>query len=499
MPELPGIARGAIALLIPLLGPAAALAAAPADELGWRAATRDVYLDGELRRDVQVITSREPELLAVLAPAFEAVPVVDFESAGLAAMQRGAFQLSTDGAEATSAAPEPGEPEGSWARVGPDGHLLLQWRGHSLLIAPHQGSGGEIETADVWDTVPLWRSLKDAYSPDPEAVAALAAVDRDVDLTVAFGTWCGDSRREVPALLATLEAADNPHLRLRLVSILRGFTEPLDFVRDQRLTNVPTVMVREGERELGRVVETAPSGKIEQDLVAILAGRPLPPAAPREGESTLLRGRYRYRGTGGEELGAEQWELYATEDGGRRLHCRVQLGGDSTEVWHTTDGAGETSFVEITRRDGRELSRSRHWLRDGRLSSTTRGNVTGIVKQTAELPAGSPLLLPATAGAGQAWIQLGRPAESFAAAGFRLHGAGQPAAGRLAELHFELLGREEITTPAGRFATRHLLRRVDGEVSEWWVDEEEGFAVRGRLPGLGVVELETLERVDGES
>src|SRR5919206_81743 len=125
-------------------------------------------------------------------------------------------------------------------------------------------------------------------------------------------------RHLLPALLllVTLPAAAsitwNDTLR-DVYGIGPEFLTPLELVRDERLTNVPTMIVERGRNEIGRVVETPATATVEQDIATILAGETLPPHRGRYERTTLLAsGHYALRSARGERA-TETWELWETK------------------------------------------------------------------------------------------------------------------------------------------------------------------------------------------
>lgn len=448
---------------------------APALAGEWRESTRDVYVDGVMDRAAQVFVHEGR--LAVRSESFRGAVVCDEESLAVSLFGRGGLRVDPLPTTATASAEPRPAPGATCVRVD-ERTVLLQASGHSILVAPHQGRGGEITPGELWRTVPSWRSLAESYEADGEAVAALRKVDRDVTLTVAFGTWCGDSKHYVPQILKALEEAGNPRLRLHLVSLQRGFADPLDFAEEHALTNVPTMLVTSGGAELGRVVETPAAESFEADLVAILAGEPNVPAGRWSRDRLLRRGVYSHQGPQGVS-GTEEWEIWA--DGGERLlHSRWRQDGRETEVWQRLGEDGVPSFVEITRREGEVHSRSRHWIEDGRLRAVTRGT-SGIVEQDAELPAGWGLLAPSTPA-------LGRLAERCSEGqaemtGLVLGGAGSGCAARLERVEVEGNGTRVVPTPLGPRNASGVVFCRGGESGHLWVDAETGVPLKGELAG----------------
>ncbi len=496
MTTIPFALRVALAagLWLALFCPAL-LGASEEAAVAWSDTSRDVYVDGELETGAVVLTADSEDgagtRLAILSQRLERAFVVDLEALEVATLPLDRFELNATGAASPAAAEAQTTGRATRVRDRRSTHYLANAGGHTLLISPHQGPAGELELEELFAVAPTWRRRVGAYEPDPQAVAALAAHPGEVEVTVALGTWCGDSRNYVPKLLSTLEAAANPGLRLELVAIGRGFGEPADFILGQRLTNVPTVIVRQDGDEIGRIVETPAAASIEADLAAILRLAPETHGGRWSREAEIARGRYAYRGDGDRRLGDESWQLFGTEGGGRLLHCQVAKDGRELDVWHRRDADGASEFVEVTRRQEGELSRTRIWIDGGELRATTRGNVTGIVEQHLEVPPGTSFLLPCAADAGYDWLRRGRPDGGAATAAFRLS-ADQPAAGMLVEVRTSPAGEEAVKTAAGEMVAIRLDASSGGATSRWWLDGELGVPLRGEASEWGRVTLEEL-------
>ncbi|PID79704.1 hypothetical protein CSB20_09345 [bacterium DOLZORAL124_64_63] len=145
-------------------------------------------------------------------------------------------------------------------------------RGRQLL--------GELVRGDFPRLLPGWDEECATYEPRPEDVATLRAITEDTDIFCILGTWCGDSRREVPRFWKILQEAANPHLQLVMFGVGRGhdrqarallaeigFDVPLREQYDVQL--VPTFIFKRGDEELGRIVET-PETTLEEDAARIL-------------------------------------------------------------------------------------------------------------------------------------------------------------------------------------------------------------------------------------
>ena len=131
---------------------------------------------------------------------------------------------------------------------------------------------GDVTREQIEAALPEWAAAEVEAQPDAEAAKALAAVPPGAEVTVFLGTWCGDSRREVPRLWKALDAAGaEVPFALSYIGVDRDKKEPGGRVEPAGVRYVPTLIVRRDGREVGRIVESAPGG-VEHDLRALLDG-----------------------------------------------------------------------------------------------------------------------------------------------------------------------------------------------------------------------------------
>jgi len=132
---------------------------------------------------------------------------------------------------------------------------------------------GPTTREQVEAAVPEWVQAGVEAQPDIEAAKALAAVEPGAEVTVFLGTWCGDSRREVPRLWRALdEIGGIVPFEIRYVGVSRDKKEPAGPVAENDIRFVPTFIVRRDGQEVGRIVEDAPGG-VESDLLSLLTGK----------------------------------------------------------------------------------------------------------------------------------------------------------------------------------------------------------------------------------
>jgi len=127
-------------------------------------------------------------------------------------------------------------------------------------------------TRELVEAAPEWAKAEAESTPDPEACKALAAVPPGAEVTVFLGTWCGDSRREVPRFWKALDMAGAAPFTVSYIGVDRKKKEPSAPVTNNNILYVPTFIVSREGREVGRIVEESPHG-IEKDLLALLTGQ----------------------------------------------------------------------------------------------------------------------------------------------------------------------------------------------------------------------------------
>lgn len=365
---------------------AATIAAGP---LTWNDSIRDVYVDGKLDRTAQTLAASSPRMIAVMCG--EEVILLDPESKAVSRMARSKFTFAADRTTATSN----GEAEKAGELVSPDGQTFVaSLAGKTIIVAPHQSQAGAMTLAELWQTAPVWRAVADAYEPDAATVQRLRAIDQPVRLQVVLATWCGDSRQHVPRLLKAIERASNPNVTVELTGIGPEFLSPMQVVQNENITNVPTVIVRRGDSEIGRFVETPAGATVEADIADIVEGKAKRHPGRYERGALLTSGTYLLRDARKRQQGTERFELYERPGGGVLAHSLIsKLDGTSVETWAAIDAEKKPRFVEVTHR-GATATRTRYRRSGETWAAHSRGADGGIIDQTVAMP--DAVIAPAT-------------------------------------------------------------------------------------------------------
>tara|TARA_R110002167_G_scaffold23281_8_gene82735 strand:- start:285 stop:809 length:525 start_codon:yes stop_codon:yes gene_type:complete len=112
-----------------------------------------------------------------------------------------------------------------------------------------------------------------AYEVNTEMNTKLKDALNEYHILLFMGTWCGDSKREVPRFIKILESADFPMENLKMVA--------LDYRKEQykkspngeewglNIKRVPTFIFYKNGKEVSRIVER-PIVSLEADMLSIV-------------------------------------------------------------------------------------------------------------------------------------------------------------------------------------------------------------------------------------
>lgn len=111
----------------------------------------------------------------------------------------------------------------------------------------------------------------ESFNPADEAMQTIKDNISEYEVVVFMGTWCPDSRREVPKLLKILDQADFDLSNLSMVGVDRSKTTPEKLEAEYDIKRVPTIIFLKDGKEVNRFVEYAKES-IEADIAKIVSG-----------------------------------------------------------------------------------------------------------------------------------------------------------------------------------------------------------------------------------
>jgi thiol-disulfide isomerase/thioredoxin len=160
--------------------------------------------------------------------------------------------------------------------LGSDGSIFAQSQaeisrdddGSKILKGIISRNELENDTAFAW-----WQENLKGYTPQSQAVAELKK-NQHIQFITFMGTWCSDSRFIVPKFYSLLDAAGFPQNRVTLIGVDRSKKTISHLAEALNIENVPTIIVMNDGKEVGRVVEYGKTGAFDKELGEILATIP---------------------------------------------------------------------------------------------------------------------------------------------------------------------------------------------------------------------------------
>jgi thiol-disulfide isomerase/thioredoxin len=94
--------------------------------------------------------------------------------------------------------------------------------------------------------------------------------DDDINVVVFFGTWCHDSKRELPKALKIFNKIGMNDENIELIAVGLDKKDPLGRAAKLNLMYTPTLIFFRGSKEIGRIIEK-PVISLEKDIELIIS------------------------------------------------------------------------------------------------------------------------------------------------------------------------------------------------------------------------------------
>ena len=128
---------------------------------------------------------------------------------------------------------------------------------------------GEISAGQLITQYSQFRTTYEQYQPSSAEINAIKSLSGK-SLLILFGTWCHDSEREVPRLLKLIDLSGVKLKKLSLHGVNYNKQSPTNLHRQYDLKYSPTIILLQGEIELGRIVEK-PMLSLGEDLASFVS------------------------------------------------------------------------------------------------------------------------------------------------------------------------------------------------------------------------------------
>lgn len=114
-----------------------------------------------------------------------------------------------------------------------------------------------------------YKSGYETYVLNKDTLKGLENSINNYQIIAVIGTWCSDSKREVPRFYKILDSTGYDFKRLKMIAVGRKVRDITGEVADLAVEFVPTFIFLKDENEIGRIVE-APEGILEGDIKRIM-------------------------------------------------------------------------------------------------------------------------------------------------------------------------------------------------------------------------------------
>ena len=125
---------------------------------------------------------------------------------------------------------------------------------------------GSIEIEELFYEYPIFKKGYDDYVP----LQLNTVKYDDINVVVFFGTWCHDSKRELPKALKIFNKIGINDENIELVAVGLDKKEPLGRAAKLNLMYTPTLIFFRGSKEIGRIIEK-PVISLEKDIELIIS------------------------------------------------------------------------------------------------------------------------------------------------------------------------------------------------------------------------------------
>ena len=108
------------------------------------------------------------------------------------------------------------------------------------------------------------------YNVNTDLVEIINNNSNDISIKVVFGSWCGDSKRNVPAFEKIVDSSNFDKSKIEFIAVNRRKEGGSVDVSSLDIKRVPTLIFYRNNKEIGRIIENPTNETIEQDWVDIV-------------------------------------------------------------------------------------------------------------------------------------------------------------------------------------------------------------------------------------
>ena len=115
-----------------------------------------------------------------------------------------------------------------------------------------------------------YMSEYEEYNPNDSILSILKDKSENISITIVFGLWCSDSRREIPRFFKIIELLHFDESNLNLIAVDTNKKAPKIDISIYNISLVPTFIFYKESQEIGRIRES-PITSLEGDFLNIIS------------------------------------------------------------------------------------------------------------------------------------------------------------------------------------------------------------------------------------
>ena len=149
-----------------------------------------------------------------------------------------------------------------------EGKTVKATNGEIILLGKINRANLQTSTCTLW-----FNKEYESFSIDPKWSKSLQNYLDGLEIKVFMGTWCEDSRREIPHFFSLLQSLDFDQKKLEMYAMTVEKTTPENYEFGLEIYNIPTIIFLKNGYEINRFVEF-PVNSLESDISKIIKGEP---------------------------------------------------------------------------------------------------------------------------------------------------------------------------------------------------------------------------------
>lgn len=157
----------------------------------------------------------------------------------------------------------------------PLNHIEFDKKGDEILLAKIDKNGLSSHTFNSW-----FSKNYENYLVNKAITKKLKGALKPYHIKIFLGTWCGDSKLEVPRFYKIIEAANFPENQLEVIALnntKEAYKQsPSHEEKGLNIHRVPTFIFYKNGKEINRIVEH-PKETLERDILNIVTGNTYTP------------------------------------------------------------------------------------------------------------------------------------------------------------------------------------------------------------------------------